>query len=253
MNILISYHKGYFENFVAEVESFLKKEKQAVIKIDRECLEKRSYSEIDLIVVIGGDGTFLRSSHLNESIPMIGINPNPEKKEGFFMQLNKNNYLSFLKQALDEIKTIDHFRLEILINGKTLLERALNEAYIGSEKPYMMFNYELSLNGVAEFQRSSGILIGTPCGSHAWIKSAGGKKLKLDEKKFQYLVREPYEGKITGKFSYKKGIVDENSKVKVIPKTKGILVIDSVSKPYPIEPDDKVEIKKSLPLKYVKF
>ena len=82
MNILISYHKGYFEKFVNEVESLLKKECQKTIKIDRECLTKESYTGIDLIVVIGGDGTFLRTSHLNKTIPMIGINPNPEKKEG---------------------------------------------------------------------------------------------------------------------------------------------------------------------------
>ena len=250
MNILISYHGDYFNGFVDEIESYLKLKGHKTVKIDRECLDESFYKKIDLIVVIGGDGTFLRTSHYNSNIPMLGINPNPEKKEGFFMQLNKSNYKERLQKILKSVKTIDYYRLQVKINSVLLDEQVLNEVYIGSEKPYLMFNYDIAIGKNRELQRSSGILVGTPAGSHAWIKSAGGKVQKLTEKKFQYLIREPYEGKITGKFRFKKGIFED--RLIIIPKSPGILVIDSVGQAYTINPDSIIEIFPGKKLNYVK-
>jgi NAD kinase len=218
--------------------------------VDRECLSEKCYAKKDAILVIGGDGTFLRTSHLNKYLPMIGINPNPEKKEGFFMQLDRYDYKKKLPILIRKLRHINYFRLKVSINGKMIPERSLNELYIGTKKPYELFNYDIIVGKKREFQRSSGIIIGTPAGSHAWIKSAGGKKMKLDETRFQYVIREPYEGKLTGRFNLKKGMISDM--VTIIPKNPSILVVDSVSREYNLDEGDTVLITPAEPLRYVK-
>ncbi|MCM2324932.1 MAG: hypothetical protein NDI94_00575 [Candidatus Woesearchaeota archaeon] len=248
MKILLSFHDGYFLEFVNEVKDSLKD--YEIEMVDRECLNERCYIGKDAILVIGGDGTFLRTSHLNSNLPMIGINPNPEKKEGFFMQLDRYDYKKKLPGMIRKLRYSNYFRLKVSINGKMIPERSLNELYIGTKKPYELFNYDIIVDGKKEFQRSSGILVGTPAGSHAWIKSAGGKKMKLDDTKFQYVIREPYEGKLTGRFSLKNGLLPD--KITIIPKNPSILVIDSVSREYDLDEGDTITITPAEPLRYVK-
>jgi NAD kinase len=242
MKLLLSYHKGYFENLVSEAEKFFRSKGHNVSVVDRECLTDKSYTGIEFIVVIGGDGTFLRTSHLNTDIPMVGINPFPEKKEGFFMKLRRETYKSQLED-INRLKLAKSLlRLETSINGKKLTELCLNEVFIGDSKPYNMFNYDIEVKGKREFQRSSGVLIGTPAGSHAWIKSAGGKVLDLGSRSFQYLSRELYENRLTKGYKLRKGILGSEESIKVIVKSPGMLIIDSVSREYMLKVGDVITI-----------
>ena len=85
MKTLIVHHQHMYDDVVKEVEKYLDSKKINYKREDRECLTHKCYQDIDLIIVIGGDGTFLRATHLNKDIPMFGINPDPSKKEGFFI------------------------------------------------------------------------------------------------------------------------------------------------------------------------
>ena len=241
MNTLIVYHNKY-----AELVSYVIKLFPKHLLKERETLVEEDYSNIDLIIVVGGDGTFLRANLLNKNIPVIGINPDQNKKVGFFTRADISDYklkLEKIKKDIFEIQKI--LRLETYINGEKLKDLCLNEIYIGDLKPYNMFNYDISINNRIEFQRSSGVLVSAPCGSYAWIKSAGGKEIKLSENKFQYLVREPYISRLTPKYDLLKGILNHEESIKIVVKTPGILVMDSISNEYKLEKEDIVEIKKS--------
>ncbi|MEM4397901.1 MAG: NAD(+)/NADH kinase, partial [Candidatus Woesearchaeota archaeon] len=239
-NFLLVYQKD--SHYLEEILNFLEK-KSKCLCVERDSLLEEHYKNIDLIVVLGGDGTFLRASHLNKNIPIIGINPNPEKKEGFYMQLTLTNYKEKIEKIIngkvnEDYSIIKLLRLSAKINNKKLPQLILNEVYIGDEKPYNVFNYIIQIkknNKIQEeFQRSSGILVGTPSGSHAWLSSAGGKKQKITDNKFQFVVRELYEGRLTKNYKLKNGFLEYNkdNKIIVIPKSKGILVIDSISPEY---------------------
>ena len=60
----------------------------------RENLSFSKLSEKDLIVVVGGDGTFLKASHFIEGNQIIfGINSDPNNKEGFFLRTFKKDFV----------------------------------------------------------------------------------------------------------------------------------------------------------------
>ncbi len=88
--ILIIFQEGHHLSIISAIDSIFKKNNSEYYLIEREKIKEEHYNSKDLVIVIGGDGTFLRASHLNKDIPMIGINPNPKVKEGFYMQANLN-------------------------------------------------------------------------------------------------------------------------------------------------------------------
>jgi len=159
------------------------------------------------------------------------------------MHSNVNDFEEKVKKILKKNSTVKRLlRLCVHINGKILSELALNEVFIGDAKPYNMFNYNLKIDDKKEFQRSSGILIGSPAGSHAWIRSAGGKVLDIKENKFQYVVRDLFEGKLTNNYKLRKGILSKDQTIEITVKTPAILVMDSVSPEYKLEREDKVTV-----------
>ena len=84
-----------------------------VTDISRENLENK-----DLIIVIGGDGTFIRTSHLLENELIVGINDDSSSSEGKLMSLSESN-LNDLNKILDgdfDIKEVR--RIDVFIDNK---------------------------------------------------------------------------------------------------------------------------------------
>ena len=243
-----------YDDFVKEVEKYLTSKKITHKKEDRECLTNKCYKHIDLIIVIGGDGTFLRASHLNKNIPMLGINPDPSKKEGFFMQANRINYKDKINKILkNNFSTIKLLRLKVELDNKQLNHLVLNDVYIGDAKPYNLFNYNISINGEKEFQRGSGIIIGTPAGSTAWLKSLKGYVMDLQEEKFQYVTRELYTGRLTPSYTLKRALLNKNQTIEITYLTPGIIVIDSITQEVKVNKGGKVKVSvASFKLNYIK-
>ena len=158
------------------------------------------------------------------------------------MVTDKSNFQKKFKKILRRGYKIKKFqRLEAYINNKKIKELALNEFYVASEKDYHTARYFLIVRGKKERQKSSGVLIATPAGSNAWIKSAGGKILSLNTNKFEYLVREPYCGKISAKCSLVNNVLNNNEKIEVIFEVgNGIVIADSLSKEHRFKVGDKV-------------
>lgn len=105
MNILVIYQKG-FPEVLEEVCNQL--QGYDIERAERSTLDTEIYQDKDLVVVLGGDGTFLRASHYNKHVSMFGINPRPNRKEGFYMQSNIDNYKEKLQQAL-KLNTKNYF------------------------------------------------------------------------------------------------------------------------------------------------
>lgn len=246
MNILLVHQKGFKEE-LENIKTFL--EDHNIKTQPRDQLGLELYEDKDLVVVLGGDGTFLRASHYNKNVPMYGINPRPKQKEGYYMQTEFENYQQELNPD-GSFETKKLLRLNAFIDGDRIDEIALNDLYIGDSKPYNMFNYDITVGDESEFQRSSGVLAGTPSGSSGWIGSAG---LEIKDKdKFGFVARELYRGELTTDYDLEQGLVGDGESVKIKAKTPGIVVVDSVSKEYELEPGSEVEVKVSeYPLLYI--
>lgn len=255
--ILVIYMKPRFKieeetlNLVIET---LKGYKLKFIKHERTKDYRDIIKNIDLIIVIGGDGTFLLSSQFVKNIPMLGVNSNPERKEGFLMQTTKYDFKKKFSDFLrNKHKIVKITRLQPVLNGKKL-RPALNEVFVGHVKSYKMIRYKLTINNKEELQRSSGIIISTPIGSHAWALSARGKKMTLLSKKYQYVVREPYQGKL---HSHKllKGIISGKDILVINAQMNhGIISIDALSEDFEFKKGSILKIVPCPdPLNYVVF
>ena len=135
--------------------------------------------KIDVLFVLGGDGTILRCAETcaRNGVKIVGVNFGTL---GFLTEFEKNEIQSiprFLKQ-IEENKTaeIKRFLLKISYGEKEFY--ALNEAALRrdySVKDGRMLKAEITVNGY-EFDTFSGdgALVCTPTGSTAYSLSAGG-------------------------------------------------------------------------------
>lgn len=253
-NVLIVYMKEN-HGVLNKVKSALKKYDIQYKAVVREKIKSNDYNNRDLVIVVGGDGTFLKAAlFIKDKTPILGVNSNVRKKEGFFMKSNKNNFDTNLKKILNnKHKTVKLTRLQAKINNKAINDLALNEFYIGCRRPYNVFRYWIDIDNKKELQKSSGVLVSTAVGSSAWSRSAGGKKIALGSRNFQYIVREPYHGTILNNYKLLKGVLKQDQKIKIIPEIeKCILVADSTSREYNLKKYDKVEISVSnKPLSFI--
>lgn len=147
----------------------------------------------DLVLSLGGDGTFFAAARYVKDTPILGVNSDPANSLGLWTCADRTNFREPLEQALaGKVRPTRIYRMAIAINGKAVRERAFNDVLIAHRNPAAMTRYRLSTGGAPEDQRSSGVWIATAAGSTAGIRSAGGRRMPIASKRLQYLVREPY-------------------------------------------------------------
>lgn len=133
-------------------------------------------SECDLIISIGGDGTFLKSARLSCEKPIIGIHTGTL---GFLTEINPDN----IEQALIEILNENyHIEERMMLEGEIIqknceiekIPEALNEIGI-SKNAYGVVRFDVLINGkLINSYTADGILVCTPTGSTAYNLSCGG-------------------------------------------------------------------------------
>lgn len=150
----------------------------------------------DLVVAVGGDGTFISAAHQIRTTPILGVNSSPRDSVGFFCGPTRKNAERVLDQVCRGRAPLSFLhRLVTEIDGVRVPQPALNDVLYAHENTAAMARYRLIVRGVREEQKSSGVWIGPPAGSRAALGSAGGRRLPLCARKFQFVVREPYQEK----------------------------------------------------------
>ncbi len=244
---VVYYTRNY--GTLAAVKRALQSNKVAASYVNREneTTIKKLVSKADAVVVVGGDGTLLRASHFIESTPVLHVSSHTGKNEAFFARATRKDIsrkIWLLTQGKYKITPL--LRLEAFLNGEKLPFKALNEVYAGSKTPYHVARYVLQIGNRKEEQKSSGVLISTPAGSYAWARSAGGKVLPITAKKIQYIIREPYVGRLT-KPKMTKGALSGSQSVTVISniweRHRGIVVIDSYKREFEFNKGRKLVVK----------
>ena len=132
----------------------------------------------EVVISIGGDGTFLRSIHhfhkVNEGILYVGVNYGTL---GFFSQYQKDEIDQLIEDLLKKNYITNDYRL---LEGKAKFEDnevvdiySLNE--IRLENPFHTLISDVYINGeLLERFRGNGLIVATSVGSSAYNKSLGG-------------------------------------------------------------------------------
>jgi len=152
-------------------------------------------SAADLIVTVGGDGTFLRCAMHVVDVPMVGVNSSPTYSVGHYCGLVADElpeFLGSLRAGDEELAWLP--RIQGVVGSTPLPHMALNDMLFCQRCPAASSRYSITLGGRDERHISSGVWVATPSGSTSAIRSAGGHVQAHDSKGLQYLVREAYSG-----------------------------------------------------------
>jgi NAD+ kinase len=168
------------------------------VRLPYDCLyrgELKSSAGYDLLLSVGGDGTFLEVARYTTDIPVLGVNSDPLRSTALFCAADRTNVRQRLEALLaGSLHEVRLARLQVSINGSQLPHYALNDLLVAHDSPAAVTSYTLQLGDISESQKSSGIWIATAAGSTAAVRAAGGRVMPLRSRKLQYLVREPYFG-----------------------------------------------------------
>jgi NAD+ kinase len=132
----------------------------------------------DLVIAVGGDGTFLAAARAiaQYNIPLIGINLG---RLGFLVDISPDElpgklYPILQGRYVEEERYL--LRTKIIRNGQTIHEEtAVNEVAIHRWVTPSMIEIVTKIDKVfLNSQRSDGLIISTPTGSTAYALSAGG-------------------------------------------------------------------------------
>jgi NAD+ kinase len=156
----------------------------SVIGVSLDFNEALERDDVDLVLVLGGDGSILRAAHQMgfTQRPVLGVNLG---RLGFLAALQPEQ----LEQALPEIaagrhQVVEHLMIEATTtrDGKQQYHSlALNEATVLAGPPFKMVDIELYVDGeLVTTYSCDGLIVSTPVGSTAHSLSAGGPILRND-------------------------------------------------------------------------
>src|ERR671914_1199790 len=132
----------------------------------------------DLVCVLGGDGTFLRTAQAigDTGVPALGVNLG---RVGFLAKVETDG----LEHALDQVVAGDYaveerFRISATLvrtDGSTETHACLNEVVVARGSRVRMIQVEVEVSGshLATYV-ADGVVVATPTGSTAYSFSAGG-------------------------------------------------------------------------------
>ena len=130
----------------------------------------------ELIVCVGGDGSFLKTLHRYDfpDIPFVGVNTG---HLGFFQELYPDQLDEFIfkyKQGEFEIQNLKTVKASVTVGEKECAKVGLNEIVIkGARSQLVHLNMSIGDSFIERFS-GDGILVATSAGSTAYNYALGG-------------------------------------------------------------------------------
>ena len=211
-----------------------------------EVIDRKLMNTVDVVVVLGGDGTVLRASHAigGSDVPMIGVNLGTT---GFLTEVE----CSSMEPMVDRLIKGDYFVEERMKLGGMIRKKngtsgrftALNDIVVIREGVLRLIAIKIYVNDVFfDTYEADGIIMSTPTGSTGYNLSAGGPIVSPTAKLIAMTPVSPHS-------LLKKSIVfDASDKIKIVLEEKrktqineAIVSFDGY-KNYEISVGDEVEV-----------
>lgn len=173
-------------NFVSVIADYLEnKNKKAYVPDDYSCdfgsnvqaVSPEHTDKIDMAIILGGDGTFLRNiSYIkHREIPVFGINFG---HLGYLTQCDPDDAFECLDRAIAgdfEIESRIMLRCIVSSSGESSSYTGVNEVVLHRPVNERALHINVCINGnLIENFYADGVLVSTPTGSTAYNMSAGG-------------------------------------------------------------------------------
>ncbi len=204
----------------------------------------RSAGELDLVCVLGGDGTYLDAVRLldGKRVPILGINMG---SLGFLTVMRSQDIYQMLELALSgqlELKRRSMIRITLRKTGKTVGEfTALNDMVIERGAHSHLIHIAMTVDKLPiTTVKADGLILATPTGSTAYNLAAGGPILHPE---VDALVISPI---CPHSLTSRPFIFPDSRKIQLSllgPQSKGMLTVDGKKKAT-LGPNDEVWIER---------
>lgn len=131
-------------------------------------------ASVDLVVVLGGDGTLLSIAHLaaQKNVPVLGVNLG---SLGFLTEVPLDEMIITLDALLAGNQAVVSPRRMLEVRSRDRVYNCLNDVVINKGALARMIQYSIWIDDKAIAQtRADGLIIATPTGSTAYSLAAGG-------------------------------------------------------------------------------
>ncbi|WP_437582145.1 NAD kinase [Paramicrobacterium sp. CJ85] len=140
--------------------------------------DEATASELELVMVLGGDGTILRAAELvrDRAVPLLGVNLG---HVGFLAELERDDLGSAVQRVVDRDYAVEErmtLTVTVTVGGEVVYSTwALNEATVekASRERMLELVVQVDQRPLVSFG-ADGVVISTPTGSTAYNFSAGG-------------------------------------------------------------------------------
>ena len=229
------------------VEVFLPEKVRVIGKFNKFIVDNNFlYSNIDIALTLGGDGTLLSTGRkfASKGVPLCGINLG---RVGFLAEIETDEIIDKLTKIINNNYFIEkRLMLEGVVyrNGEKIFSaEAINDIVVTKSGLSRMIKLKLLIDDIltAEYQ-ADGIIFATSTGSTAYSLSAGGPIINPSLKVMLITPICPHS------VNARPLIIDENEEIKLKVSARhndiGLTVDGQIV--YPLLPGDLITIKKSL-------
>jgi len=162
-----------------QIEACIDKETEAIINACEACLDRNEMpGRVDLLIVLGGDGTLLATARAlhGKPVPILAVNLGGL---GFLTVITKDELYPTLESVLKgQHRSERRVQLEIsLLRADEVIASflALNDAVLNKEAISRILDFELRIDGhFVSSYKADGLMVSTPTGSTAYSLAAGG-------------------------------------------------------------------------------
>jgi NAD+ kinase len=148
---------------------------------------KLNLSKVNLVIALGGDGTYLRAVRLlgGEKIPILGVNLG---SLGFLTPTRAEELYKAVEQTLQnkmDLNPRSMIEVDYRIKGKSKQLAALNDVVVERGSLSQLINVGIHYNRLLVSEvKADGIIVSSPTGSTAYNLSAGGPILHPEVQAF---------------------------------------------------------------------
>jgi hypothetical protein len=186
--------------------------------LERDLLPTYTFTDRDLVVVVGQDGLVVNCAKYLTAQPVIAINPDPARFDGILLPFSAAGTSSVVSAVLEGRARVRKISMATaqLNDGQRI--DAVNDLFIGIAS-HASARYDLQWKGRGESQSSSGVIVSTGAGSTGWYRSiltgsatitaalGGGEealavrdayRFDWEARELRFCVREPFISRTSG-------------------------------------------------------
>lgn len=183
-----------------------------VVPVPRSYLANYFFGLTEAVVVVGPDGLVANVAKYVGDLPIIGINPLPDRIDGVLLRFQVRDARRVVRRTLENNARYQLVTMaQVLLNdGQTML--AFNDFFVGRQS-HVSARYVIYAGQQSESQSSSGVIVSTGAGATGWLSSvynmAAGvgrflgqqtsiaPSMKWDTQELLWVVREPFRSRVS--------------------------------------------------------